>query len=351
MRKFVSFLLLLILCNVPALAATPEGPGARLMASQYLEQAKVMLKQGKNEDAWQMLRNLMREEPENIEVNAMLSQAAFATGRDNQAISAIERVVELQPDNPALRLALAKAYARAGDQAASGAEMREALRLDPNIADKGQQEDLAKAAKSAASRYDRFKSAGRLAMGVLWSSNATGGLDNLDVDIGPYTFRLTEDAEKKDAFGEYINGNLNWGWQLGEDTPWHLVGDFAFFGKKYNNSLPSNQYFTWGHASLGLRHVGEKSVFDMRGRVGNATFDPFDSMTLWGGEASFIYALLPNFQLIARAGIDSRAYMEYDGKDGVYGNAGLYGRLLLGGGKHSLLGGIKYIGASTSEER
>ncbi len=74
-------------------------------------------------------------------------------------------------------------------------------------------------------------------------------------------------------------------------------------------------------------------------------------MTLWGGEASFIYALLPNFQLIARAGIDSRAYMEYDGKDGVYGNAGLYGRLLLGGGKHSLLGGIKYIGASTSEER
>lgn len=65
------------------------------MIAQYLDQAKSMLAQGKNEEAWQMLRNLMRKEPENIEVNVLLSQAAFATGRDNQAINAIERVVEL----------------------------------------------------------------------------------------------------------------------------------------------------------------------------------------------------------------------------------------------------------------
>lgn len=87
--------------------------------------------------------------------------------------------MEIQPENPALHWALAKAYARAGDEAASASERAEALALDPNIASKEDENELAKLASVSAHRYDRFKATVRLALGLIWDSNATGGLDNL----------------------------------------------------------------------------------------------------------------------------------------------------------------------------
>lgn len=346
----------LILClsfalAAPALAAPLEMPGARLAVAEYMEQARLLLKDGKAEEAWKMLSRLLREEPDNAQLNVLLTEAAFATGRDNQAIAAMERVVAAYPDNAQLRHALAKAYARAGDEAGYASEMQEALRLDPDIADEDQQYDLSKVAERQAARYDRFLAAGRLALGVLWDSNPTGGLDNLDLDIGPFTFRLHDDAGKKPSFGEYANGALNWSWRLGEDSPWYVGGDLGFYGKIYNRELPSNQHFTWGRASLGLRHVGAKHLFDIRGKIENAGYEPFESMTAKGGEASFVYALLPSFQLIARGGLENRLYMEHDEKDGTYWNAGLYGRLLINQGRHSLLGGVRYIGSSTGTDR
>ena len=209
MLKRLAFLLLLVFLAAPALAAPLEAPGAGLAVAEYLEQAKLLLKDGKGEEAWKMLSRLLREEPDNPQLNVLLTEAAFATGRDNQAIAAMERVVAAYPDNAQLRQALAKAYARAGDEAGYASEMQEALRLDPNIADEDQQYDLAKVAERQAQRYDRFLAAGRLALGVLWDSNPTGGLDNLDLDIGPFTFRLSDDAGKKPSFGEYANGSLN----------------------------------------------------------------------------------------------------------------------------------------------
>lgn len=351
MIKRIFFILLFSSLALPIHAAPLEMPGARLAVAEYLEQAKILLKDGKAEEAWKMLSGLLREEPDNPQLNVLLTEAGFATGRDNQAIAAMERVVADYPDNAQLRQALAKAYARAGDEAGYTSEMAEALRLDPTIADEDQQADLGKIAQRQSSRYDRFLATGRLALGVLWDSNPTGGLDNLDLDIGPFVFRLNDDAGKKPSFGEYANGSLNWSWRLGEDTPWYVGGDIGFYGKVYNRDLPSNQNFTWGRASLGLRHVGEKHLFDIRAKIENAGYDPFESMTAKGGEMSFVYSLLPNFQLIARGGVENRLYMEHDEKDGTYWNAGLYGRYLINQGRHSLLGGIRYIGSSTGTDR
>lgn len=351
MRAWHLILFLCLALATPALAAPLEMPGARLAVAEYLEQAKLLLKDGKDEDAWKMLSRLLREEPDNPQLNVLLAEAGFATGRDNQAIAAMERVVAAYPDSAPLRLALAKAYARAGDEAGYAAEMNEALRLDPSIADDDEQFDLEKAARRQAGRYDRFLAAGRLAVGVLWDSNPTGGLDSLNLGIGPFTVRLSDDAGKKPSFGEYANGALNWSWRLDEDGPWYAGGDLGFYGKVYNRNLPSSQHFTWGRASLGVRHVGAKHLFDIRGKIENAAYDPFENMTAAGGETSFVYALLPSFQLIARAGLENRDYKEYDEKNGAYWNAGLYGRLLIDGGRHSLLAGMRYIGSSAKTDR
>lgn len=352
-RVFITAILVCVcaFASGEARADVLELPAGRVIVADYLDRARSLLKEGKAEEAWQMLRNLLREEPDNVEVNVLLSQAAFATGRDNQALTAMERLSDLYPDNAALRLALAKAYARAGDEASSAFEMAEALRLNPDIANEEQQEDLEKAAKLSARRFDRLMAAGRLSMGFIWDSNATGGLDSLDVELGDYTFRLHEDAEKKSAFGEYVKGNLNWSWRLGDSSPWYLAGDFALYGKTYNRDLPSNQNFTWGRAALGIRHVGAKHMFDLRLKADNVTYDPFESATSAGAEASFVYQLLPDFQLIGRLTGESRNYLEYDGKNGFYWTGGIYGRYQFGEGRHAILAGIKSINADTDEDR
>lgn len=333
----------------PVWGATYDLPGARVVTAQYLDQAKALLGSGKAEEAWRMLSNLVREEPDNVEVNVLLSQAAFATGRDNQALTAMERLVEIYPENAGLRLSLARAYARAGDEAAFAAEMAEARRLKPDISE-DDEASLEKLASSSAHRYDRFKSAGRLALGLLWDSNATTGLDSLEVDVGGYTFRLNDNAKKRPSTGEYATGQLNWGLQLGDETPWSLTGDFAFYGKTFNTDLPANQQFTWAHAALGLRHVSERHMFEVRGHLENASYDPFESITSRGGDATFVYALLPSLQLIAHGSLDSRLYMQVDGKDGLYWSAGGYARYMFGANRHTATAGIKAIGAMAEKE-
>lgn len=328
-----------------------SDPGLRLVMAEEINHARTLLKEGSAEEAWKILRALLRENPDNNEVNALLVEASFTTGRDNQALAGLERLAELNPANASLQLALAKAYARAGDEAASAIAMEEALRLDPAVADANTQEDIEKAARASAKRYDRFLATGRFALGVIWDSNASCGLDNLDITIGEYDFHLEEDAEKKPAFGEYLNGNLNWSWRLGEDSNWHLAGDIAAYGKTYNRDLPSNRSSGWGRATIGLREISGKHMSDVRGLINNASYQPYESATGVGGEATWSYQFLPGFDFIARGGAESRSYMEYDGKDGLYWNAGIYGRLHFCESQHTLLAGIKAIGAQTDEDR
>lgn len=345
--QYLLFALFLLLVS----AYAPHAEESSQQAAPELDRARLLLKEGRGEDAWALLARLLRAKPDSIEVNVLLSQAAFATGRDNQALAALERLCDFHPQNASLHLALAKAYALAGDEASSSVEMAEALRLDPKIASTDEREDLEKAAKLSARRFDRFMATGRLAMGVIWDSNATCGVDSLDIEIGDYNFHLHEDAEKKAAFGEYLNGNLSWSYKLAEDSTWHLAGDFAAYGKIYNEDLPANRSFTWGRAAVGLREVSGRHMFDLRGVANNASWEPFESSTGLGGEATWLYQLLPGFDFILRGALESRTYMEYDGKNGLYWNAGLYGRLHFGDSGNTLLAGIKGIGSQTDEER
>lgn len=329
-----------------------DTPVARVMSDQYLQEAKTLLDAGKAEEAWEMLRHALRSDPANVAVNLLLVRAAFATGRDNQALGALERAVALVPESAELRYALAQAYARAGDAVASAAELEEAERIKPGIAAEDAKKVFEKIARAEQNRYKRFQAAGRLALGFVWDSNATIAPDSRNIEIGPWNFRLHDNAEKKAALGEYASGSLNWGWRLGEDSPFHVAGDLAFYGKTFNRDLPSNSHFTWGTASLGLRYTGGKNLFDLRGRIENASYDPFENMTSTGGEALWVYAPVPALQFITRGGVASRVYMEDDGRNGAYVHGGMYVRWLAdAAGKFSLLGGGRYLGMRAEEAR
>lgn len=356
MKRVIAILAVLacLLCGEVLIYALPlnETPGARVITAQYLERATSMLDEGKTEEAWGMLRQALREDPANVEVNLLLVRAAYATGRDNQALGALERAVTLAPDNADLRYALSKAYARAGDVGASEVEFAEAERLHPGIMGKETKQILEKMAAAERKKYERFQASGRLGLGVIWDSNASGAPDSRDIEIGAMAFTLDDSAKKESSFGQYATGNINWGWRLGEDTPWYLTGDMAFYGKIYDRYLAANNYFTWGTLSLGLRHMANKNLFDLRGRLENASYDPDESMTAMGAEGSWIYAPIPSLQFITRGGLFRRVYMEDDGKNGLYRYGGVYLRWLADdAGRFSLTGGARYLGMSAEEAR
>lgn len=356
MKRIATVLVFLecLLCGGALIYALPlnERPGARVINAQYLGRASAMLDEGKSEDAWGMLRQALREDPANVEVNLLLVRAAYATGRDNQALGALERAVTLVPDNADLRFALSKAYARAGDAAASEIEFEEAERLRPGIMGEETKIELEKLVRAERKRYERFLAAGRLGLGLIWDSNASGAPDSRDIEIGPLALTLDDNVKKEASIGEYASGNINWGWRIGEDSPWYLAGDLAFYGKVYNRELPANNHFTWGTASFGLRYMASKNLVDLRARVENASYDPAESMTAAGMEASWIYAPIPSLQVISRGSLYRRVYMDDDGKNGTYGSGGLYLRWLADdAGRFSLTGGARYLGMSAEEAR
>lgn len=343
-----------LVCGDALIYALPfsEKPGARLINDQYLERAEKMLDAGEAEESWGLLRQALRDDPANVRVNLLLVRAAYATGRDNQALGALERAVALVPDNADLRFALSKAYARAGDAGASEMEFAEAERLRPGIMGEETKKELEKMVVAERKKYERFQAAGRLGLGVIWDSNASGAPDSRDIEIGSMAFRLHDNASKEGSFGEYATGSVNWGWRLGEDTPWHLAGDLAFYGKVYNRELPTNNYFTWGTASLGMRYLASRYLFDLRARIENASYDPGESMTAAGAEALWIYAPVPALQFITRGGLSRRVYLEDDGRNGAYMHGGLYVRWLADeAGRLSFTGGGRYLGMSAEEDR
>lgn len=343
------FILIILLLPWPACSA-PASPGARVASAEYLAQAKSLFYSGKTDEAWKMLTRLVRENPEDFEVNSFMAEAAFATGRFNQGIGALERMVNLYPQNAKLHMALAGAYARAGDVDNAEAEKEMAESLQPGITSEAQMADLENAAKSEQRQHDRFKAAGRLAMGIVWDSNPTGGLDSLDVGIGNWNFRLDEDAGKKPSWGEYINGSINWGVQASGDAPWFIAGDVAFYGKKYDRDLPSNNTFKWGRAAVGPRYIGQKSMLDIRFKTEEAILDPKDRLDATGWDMSWVYAFLPSVQFIARGGIDYRTYWDRDERDGTYWNGGAYLRYIFAG-DYSIMAGGRLLGSQAETER
>ena len=343
----------LSLCGyVPCLAADADIPEVRLALTQELFAAKALLDKNQNQKAWEVLSRIVQEEPLNVDANLLWVQAASRTGRVNQALGALELLVTLHPKDARLRRELANAYATVGDRQSWQSEMEIVRELDSTLYDKDSELAMERAATAARSRWDRFQTAGRLALGLLWDSNTNKGLDNLDVTVGDMKLTMQDGARKKAAFGQYVNGNINGGWRLDDSSPWWIVGDLNIYGKNHYGDVPSNQYFGWGRAALGLRYVATNNMFDFRVRQEHSFYEPEESMNATGLDGSWICAPLHSLQFITRGGVDTRTYMEQDNRDGNYWYAGSYARFLWGRSRaNSVMVGGRALGAGTREDR
>lgn len=336
--------------SAPLSAATANAPALAVALGQGLAQAQTLLDQGKGEEAYALYMRLLREEPGDAAINAGLYRAALTTGRTNQALAALERLVDLRPEDGPLRLELVRLYSKAGDNGNARRELALLRQRHPGL-NPEQAEDFLRDLERWNSR---LQYAGRLSAGIVYDSNANAGLCNRQINLGGLDLLLDSEAGRKEAWGEYLNAAVNGAYRVSPSSSWWLVGDAAFYGKVYNRDLPSNQTFGWGRLAVGARRVGPDSMLDLRVKAEHAVYDPYEAVTLAGPELTFAYALTGWLQVVSQAGLERRDYITENGRDGLYWQAGEYLRFLWDGtGREqscSLLLGGRLLGSGTDRQ-
>ena len=96
-----------------------------------LDTARVLIRDGKAEEAWRLLAPLAERYAGNPEVDLALAMAATDSGRPNLATLALERVVVQQPGNATARLELARAFYALRDYERAERELQFILQADP----------------------------------------------------------------------------------------------------------------------------------------------------------------------------------------------------------------------------
>ena len=140
--KVIIFFSLTFLCRV--YAADTTFPAVRLTINQELNEAKSFFEKGKYDSAWTILSRIIREDPTNIDINLLMLQVANKTGRVNQSLAIMERLVSMHPNDVKLRQELAKGYANVGDRQSAQTELENIKDIDPSLATPGMEFDIAR---------------------------------------------------------------------------------------------------------------------------------------------------------------------------------------------------------------
>lgn len=295
------------------------------LASEFAN-AKRLYNEAKYNEAWAKLIKLIKKDPTNKSLNILMLQTANKSGRVNQALAILERLVMLEPNNITLRKELAKSYANLGDTLSAEHEVEVLKGIEPSLIDSGFEYDIAKRSKASKKRFDNFTYNARLALGLSYNSNVNTGIDELGVRVGGLDLELNDEAKKRSSFGEYANLNTNLAYKLSPN--WHLVGDINALFNGYNKKVSQNKYYGYARLGSGLRYTGDKAVVDVRLKGENHWQHPKESIGAFGAEASFVYAFNKNYQAISKLSFERRKYSKYDEKNGNFSHAGVYLRYL-----------------------
>lgn len=111
-----------------ALAHSPQNvPLRRHLAQALLDMNRV-------DEAEQELREALSLAPENVEIKLDLARLYFRQGKDSQSLVIVEDLVK-RTDNPAALVLNARLSLKAGEIASAVAQYKEAIDLDPEMAD------------------------------------------------------------------------------------------------------------------------------------------------------------------------------------------------------------------------
>lgn len=345
--SLLCFCFFIALCS-SAFAASTTSPIRRGAVEENKAEAATLLEKGKADQAYTLYMRLVREAPDDDEINLGLARSAARSGKWNQSVMAYETLLEKHPREAGLYGELADVYMRLGDREGAERSMAMLRSLDG----KTTQADTDKALDVMNKRYSRFQAHGRVRAGVLYDSNANMGPHSSTMDLGDWRVRVSG-AEQKDTFGGYLGADIDLGWRLEQDSPWWLVGDAQFFLRgNTNDALDDlhNRESQWGRAAVGVRHLTATTLSELRVKAEIFDYEFYQNVSAFGAEGTFLWAVTPSVQLIARGGIDQRVYSRDEDRNGVYGWAGQYARLFFGEANHEFVIGARYLGAAADKK-
>jgi Putative Zn-dependent protease, contains TPR repeats len=342
---FAIFFLLLV--SVPPSVADETSPTRRTAVESGKEEAASLLRAGKYAEAYVLYMRLLREIPDDGDVNLGLAGAAMRSGRYNQAVMAYERLVDKYPKVAPFYEGLAGAYMALNDRA--GAEQALAAMREAGATGAG---GMGEALDKLERHYSLFQAHGRVRAGVLYDSNANLGPRSNSMSLGIWRVEA-RDAKETETFGGYVGAELDLARRFYRDSPWWVVGDAqASFRGNTNNDLGKhdNRTSQWYRTAVGLRHLGAETFFDLRAKAEVFDYEGMKNVSAFGPEGTFLWAATSSVQLMTRAEITRRVYSREPGYNGAYGSLGEYVRLFFGEENHELLFGARYIVAWTKEK-
>ncbi|MCL2123749.1 MAG: tetratricopeptide repeat protein [Desulfovibrionaceae bacterium] len=335
--KHILFALVLPLClacsSYAAMAqnASPLIAAENTTLEQSMAQAAIFMEQGKAKEAAEIYAALTTRYPDRGDLFLAQARAALAAGDAAQALPLYDSLVAVNPDSAELRLEAARAHLAAGNKSA-------ALRLGGQAL-----EEYEKA---------RLQVHGAVRVGLVYDSNANQGPYSDTLSLGVWDNVNIPNIEKKESLAAYLGANLDLGWRLGVTSPWWVVGDAQGYWRGNGNdnlkALKSRE-LQWGRTAAGLRFLDEKNMLDLRFKAEIFDYEFITNVTALGAELRYARALTPWLQLIADAGLESRAYNNKGyPRNGAFGRAGGYARFLFGDAGHEFLIGAGYVGASAN---
>jgi tetratricopeptide (TPR) repeat protein len=217
-----------LVASVSSALADESEPARRTVFESAKAEAAALLERGKSADAYELYMRLLRESPGDDAVQLGLARASARIGRWNQAVLALEMLLEKYPREAALYDQLAHAYLALNDRA-SAERMQEAKRA------LGHGEVMAEfPLDELEKRYSLLQIHGKVRAGVLYDSNANQGTDSTDLQLGNWRVDVP-DAKAQETFGGYFSANLDLGRKFERDSNWWVVGD----AQTYIRAIPT----------------------------------------------------------------------------------------------------------------
>ena len=201
-------------------------------------------------------------------------------------------------------------------------------------------------------RYEHWQVHGRIRSGMLYDSNANFGPASTSMDLGQWRVSVA-DAGAKPTLGAYFGANLDLGWKAERDTNWWVVGDAqGIVRRNANSDLDDIHSRTseWGRSAVGFRHLTPTTMLDVRLKGEAFDYGWYQNVTAAGPEATWLWAVTPEWQLITRGTLDSRAYSRDGDRNGAYWTLGQFVRRFVGESNHEIMIGLSYVGGDTPEK-
>ncbi|MDL2290686.1 tetratricopeptide repeat protein [Desulfovibrio sp. OttesenSCG-928-F20] len=339
MHKFLSFLLLCCLCLLPCHAHAAD-------TAEQKRRAADLLQAGNGQEAYAAFMDLLRQAPDDFEINLGLARSAALNGKYNHALLAYERLVEAVPDNAVLRLEYANQLLAAGRNEQAAEQLAEVRRLDPDLENKKTRLAL----KGMEDQLSTFQVRGRLAGGYIYDSNINTGPALRGVEVGGIPLRLDKASKATEASGGYLHGAVDVAWRANNESPWWVVGDATGYQRWYDSDNPQRD-LTFGRAAAGLRYLRDNTLAEIRLKTDSLLINGIQAVNLYGAEGMFIQSLRHDLQLMLRGGVEHREDLDLKDKNGTYAWGGPYGRWFFGDANHNILFGAKFYGAATEKKQ